>query len=1317
MAEQPLCESPAGLIPLEDSVSRGNGSNDDAPEEWLWRKVQILNRFPDGRPVPPGSPDDWIVSAMLGSWYSRHEHEALDAEHAKGYGSALESRVIPWGAVLPIRLEDPDKFFSEKVGKWLQYAPLNFNHPYTAILFYELLIPSETEQAEYVLEGGRPGNLRYVANVYFLVELHDILGAKDDRLPDDVFRSLVKRETRRVITAIPKSVPIDAWHVMHPGEVLWPGMCSDGFGKLDELENSEGHQTRFMDAYVLSLCSIMGLDKVRTPLPPHVRARVSSDYWVVRRMLSPNVFAALDSRIRFLVILCIVRLSALGQNTLSNQIENALIRFVRSEYELGWPTEHTMLDFMNWREHDKGRVPTEYCTAALENGKLQETVTQLPRSVQATAKKILTVQPKTREEILRSFEKVVRTNAFPGFGGGLVDGAPTELRALSDRFASKGLSGTWVKKADVTGEYCCRQHPNTILDPGDSFAIARGYPTRFYYVRDSNIEDSAYHTKAVALHEALRPRPGSPKPPAPSILVLRGGLELVVYPSIVFESLEVLCQALGTKLTQPNYHTLTGLWLSLPPVDKALSYKDIRLVSPQPDVDCVCFGMHATLLAQIVVNEGDKHKTQRINYAYEADSLINAVRQLRLLYQRGHPSEAIGVGGAQQPSIAEPSVYWLRPLKDFCTSSLDSLPPDARNHIDALPHIDMYDDQPNAFAEAVVYGYRDVPTILSESLRSCIRREHTKVASVGSTRRDAFIAYLKTEWGSDEPEVLDALVDRIIQGLSGKASATDLMCNMEELAQQVSCAKAPNGTEDNAASEDADFATFLAEHAPAQQPSPPHRQQDVEMTERDVAIKQHADELNTEKNAFEHFRQALRPLWAWFDLFLTADRQRLCDCLWARPEADRNTVRFTDIPAKDGKDATFMWVRGKSKFGGIGPASLAIYAYSEMVGELSEDELRRIRDEGKKNKTGMIGYFFETSNAVVKRKERLPDGTLPPTPPEDFPAWCTRVLDKLVRDVKAERQALTLASSGLIAPLPSNIAFRTNQPQPNPSNNNNAKSAAEADSVWVTSLRLTGAARTYLRETRGLWMLSEDVLERSPFLRYVSQLPYAFKDASGTVKENQRHPALVCFCVGATGMTSAAQRIYLQPNGTKMAVPEKYRNKNNPIKKTLASLNADNYFFLAQPGRIEHFPFVFISEGPEKALAVAACSRFITSFATLGLGNTTRFAMFKDMVPQPALVMVGDADHTVNEQREKAEALKRDGWNTVLFWIPRCSEWSSCRCKDANDVADKHGISELRSQLCIPIHLWTTFIGEGSPCYEKPDREWRRYPFLERYNL
>src|SRR5690606_21800304 len=114
----------------------------------------------------------------------------------------------------------------------------------------------------------------------------------------------------------------------------------------------------------------------------------------------------------------------------------------------------------------------------------------------------------------------------------------------------------------------------------------------------------------------------------------------------------------------------------------------------------------------------------------------------------------------------------------------------------------------------------------------------------------------------------------------------------------------------------------------------------------------------------------------------------------------------------------------------------------------------------------------------------------------------------------------------------------------------------------------------------------------------------------------------------------------------------------------------------AQPGRLECLPYVFLCEGPEKALAVAACSRYACCFATMGVSNLRNFAHFRDMVPQPTIVVVGDADGSVSSQENEVRLMRAAGWKRVLLWMPWCA-LEECRCKDSNDVMMNHGVVRL----------------------------------------
>jgi hypothetical protein len=259
-------------------------------------------------------------------------------------------------------------------------------------------------------------------------------------------------------------------------------------------------------------------------------------------------------------------------------------------------------------------------------------------------------------------------------------------------------------------------------------------------------------------------------------------------------------------------------------------------------------------------------------------------------------------------------------------------------------------------------------------------------------------------------------------------------------------------------------------------------------------------------------------------------------------------------------------------------------------------------------------------------------------------------------------------------------------------------------------------AQRYLRKIRKLDVLSPDILEHSPHLRYYPKLAYHIKPTgkgnSAATGTTMHYPALLCFCTAPVGGEPVAvQRIYLNPHtGNKLGFED--NGKINKAKLSKGKFSEEDAMFLAQPGRLELFPMVFLCEGPETAWSVASVSRHFCVYASFGVANFHRFRAQQKHPSKPTLCICMDAPKpaATEKEREKFTAdcirqvqqLRQGGWTSVVTIQPECG----C-CKDFDDVRKKHGLWHLRRLFGIQgaASATCTVPADG----QRGLAEWNRY--------
>lgn len=1426
------------LTALLDSDSR-NDLKDENTNQGSWKQLRVADNL-DGREVTAGSSPEWAANAAIGHYYAICLDKELAAAKRSTTGQPIVTGLMPWGSCLPVRInadgDTADKFLSRPIGSWFKrYLPEGTTHPYRAFIFYELMTPTH-EDSEGFAEDTRDAfssvELKYLVDVFVPIEFADLSGPSDKRMPDDAFFRAFKSRSghrTRLYNQQSSSAVAEGWHICRMGEAIDQGIAYVA-ADLKAMESDPSRMNRFFDSYLRALLELIELDKGNTPPTNHAcRSVLAKDYWKLRHSCTSFAeFRAADGFVRLLVTLAIVYCAASnggsnGGASFSKRLENALVRFIRAEYQLGWATEHMIVDLLNTYDLDCGRVPRDLCNGAVEPSPSAASVNEDSKKVQSL---LLTVQPTEWDSIATLFSRNIN-RGMPPLAVKLDPDTPEDLKALSMKRSSGCAHGTWVR--DLAGNVCHRTGASSVLAAGESFVVAERFPTRFYFVRNKAVTGSvgsgsarvprdAYHAIASKLHELLLPRPDAPLL-KPYVLPLVNDLELVVYPGIVFESLAALRLSLGPSLTQEVYHTVAPeeSWRTLPPSAQDNARNSVSLINPQPSVEQVMHGVRITLMSRMIVDGSDENR-----YAYDADAIRKACGSLKRVYSMGHPSAppptALGT-----TTLPPPTVYWMRPRGDAVPCPKETLPRDSVTHIDALPLIDSHNISSDRYGHATVVGYRDMPLVLSEHVRALIReaRDSYVVNAPGNWE-----GYLAEKWGSKNPAEQTGHVRAFLAALRGKIPLADMATAVLEedsaaarLAASASRSLGSNGSASGSNSAVAASSGSMILDLNAEDSMPPSQPSGVDSTvERIARAMDHTSAANdtAETNAafLESLRKRQEEIMRGFvpgvaavappqpngldtaedlhqrtltqgvkitneqrlivvqvkalDAHMDKARvmpQRFSNLVWGRY---RNTMSLKEI--EDNRvGANFIWSDLKTRVGGKGPLTLLAYTYAVRIGNApfetngdNEHHVQRTEPgyvdltvgqifEGWKRNKAVTEKFWNDKAAAEKNHTEPPpmepysgplgfvrimselvaevSKTWPKKPPSWFD-WSISLLDPWLSELRREEEAARKSKEDaerqgheeehLLADV--SAPARVKKTGAKPAAPNNASDDKEVHRLWSDSLRLsTPSHSSYLRKCRGLDMLDKGVLEHSPFVRFAQELAYTlFLGEDGEKRETETHPAMLLFCVGVTGVTASLQRIYLQRNNGHheyVKLVPRHKHKKNNVKRSMGHLNFDAQFWMAQPGRVEVYNAVYLSEGPEKALAVAACSRYIASFASFGVGRYDQFAHFRDLPEgkQPVLIICGDADHTAPMQAEKVKQLKKNGWRDVLHWVPGCGATAGCGCKDANDVLSAHGLQALRESLGIPAWAWVSRFEESNPLYEPPEKEWRRYPFLKKY--
>ncbi len=341
-----------------DETSLHNGSGDDVPDLGIWKTLRVARDLLPGVAIDRHTPVDWVASHTIGLWYATQEREAL---HAGGHGhTPLLSNLMPWGACLPVPIYDWEAFVRQPIGAWLEWLPRSVAHPYRSLLFYTIDVPEPDERLSGDDTRDGADVPVYDINLYFPVELADIQGQPAARLPDAAFfQQFAGRGNQRVLCNSRADRPtLEAWNVMYAGEVIELGMHFRPEA-LCALDADPVRMRRFGSAYVRALADLMAADR-EGAIPASFRACVERDYWALRRGMDPAEFRAADAMMRLVTLFAVLLLPPGGGGAAARRLEAALVRMVRSEFELGWPTETAVLDLLNCHGLDTGRVPRAY---------------------------------------------------------------------------------------------------------------------------------------------------------------------------------------------------------------------------------------------------------------------------------------------------------------------------------------------------------------------------------------------------------------------------------------------------------------------------------------------------------------------------------------------------------------------------------------------------------------------------------------------------------------------------------------------------------------------------------------------------------------------------------------------------------------------------------------------------------------------------------------------------------------------------------------------------------------------------------------------
>ncbi len=1350
---------------LEDSSSRQSFA-DFIAEGCLWAQVRVFERLPDGRAMPTGARADrsWFYNAFIGYWYcNKYEEVArqLAAERRKLKEDIRAGRVpntkanserantvqtlIPWGAVRPVLLDgDAHRTFDERpVREWLaEYAPPDRAHGFAALLFYFVQEPDDVDLADFERDLAETHDLaqhgRFVSKAVLLfpAEIAAVASPADERHPSDFWASVdeacAAHGTPRIVARFPRAIPREAFLAARPGEYIWQGVAYSGDYLYQVDAEHEELVNQYTEAYAAALRQLIRLE-VRPNCEVAVDAAcavVRNNCWPLRARFAPAVFAALDCRTRLHMVLAYLRERDERRRA---QIENGLVRLVQSQYLLGWQSEPAVIDFLNFREYDKGRIPREYASKRRSAPAAPARAASKPAAASARGKRsaaaaaaasadpvetLVTRNPCDFRTLQQRYEESAAQNVLPAIDS-LVDDAPMALRLL---LPALDALGEWVH---TEADGYRRLAPEEGAPIGASFVLRPGVPTCWFFVapEEQLAEiDARYRQKALPLHQALQPGEGCEELPVHSV-ALAGGLRLVVYSSLVHDSIAALRRAMGSALWQAPWHVFetaarpdAPLVVHLPPLAEPITAEQLRMLAPQPTVNSAFRRARDTLWPRVLFDgqRVDEEGAPRRAYSCSATLLTRAVDASRALYAGRHPM-ALNNGDA----LLEPTVFWLAPLRDCVDIKHEgTLPEDVRQHFQRLPHVSI-DDLND---EAVVLAYRDWPRVFGETLRLMMRALKRRYTEEHGGDYLRFYAAMRPS-ETARAELSAALSDRVLAALFPRANHAvppPVLCKFEELERDAARIKRAAGgdtiaerlagdseADDIAADEEDEYRAWLAAQAAAQ--PPPNG-----LATRADAVNERVARASNATRGNQSARFIMYRTREWFDA-ACEQPDEFRDALWERSEdPHKNSIRIVPTPAQGKYAASIKWYDNKTDAQYVAGVTYAVYVYyavsvwRDLYGGGREKENQALVDAGAAHKRvraetakeKLAGYV---GGMIAALKERLGGAR---QPRETFMQFCERLVKPF-----HDRKYAPASVAGAPA------AAATIKQVPTSSKPAVDHSTVEALKRWNMALKLQGPAQRYLRVTRKLDALSEAVLEHSPFLKFIAQEPYVLTLEDGKSTRTELHPALLCFLVGQHGRVESVQRIFLTPDGRKITPPQPKRGtKENKVKLSLGSMKSDNAFFVAQPGRVEDIGLVALAEGPEKALGAACISRYLPSFAAMGVTRLCKFRHLIERTPQPTLLLMGDADHTLPMQLAACDELRKAGWRTVRLWVPHCARDERCRCKDINDVLERHGLLALLQQVAAlvpPMYWFTRTLPDGS-AHEKD--EWRRYDFLAQVN-
>jgi hypothetical protein len=284
----------------------------------------------------------------------------------------------------------------------------------------------------------------------------------------------------------------------------------------------------------------------------------------------------------------------------------------------------------------------------------------------------------------------------------------------------------------------------------------------------------------------------------------------------------------------------------------------------------------------------------------------------------------------------------------------------------------------------------------------------------------------------------------------------------------------------------------------------------------------------------------------------------------------------------------------------------------------------------------------------------------------------------------------------------------------------------EMKEMHANTLSIKGfLAQEYLRQTRGIRCLSEHVLEESPYVRYSSALDYYHQrdPVTGVKRPKDVPPAVIFFAVNKQRELVGCQRIYLDAK-TKGKIMFENQILDSP-KRSKGPLAAANAFCCVQYGRLDKLPCVYLAEGPETALSVAAASPYMRVYTSFGIGNFKRFdfdlrTRWQDSpsgISCPMLCLCLDRDKPKPTKKKKQQdsltppslvnnntaaetvkgaiaTLRELGWTVITAMPEECDEPRPGAKADFNDVLCRQGVERVRDLLGVPQEARIRWFGE-----------------------